>query len=477
MLWLCLHFPFLPLEIFSRAERVPCPRIVGHGKGPHQHVLVCNAEARALGIRPGMPVSAAYGLTNGLRVHARDETAECRALEALAAWANQFTSFVSLRPPQALLLEIEGSLNLFAGMDTLLRRVHREAARLGYDTELGVAPTPRGAWLLARAGIAQPAVRIDDLIHTLRNLPLTVLELDDKTFDSLSGMGLRCIGDVLRLSRAGLNRRLGPAFLDNLDRLLGHRADAQEPYHPPPTFERHLTLPAETSDREALLFPAHRLLLELGGFLNARGAGTQRLSWTLAHHRQAATPLTLSLSAPSRDPAHLLDLLRERLERIDLAHAVEGVTLQVTDIRPLGPCVLRLDGESESAAEEWPRLVERLRARLGDAVVQGLQCRADHRPERAWAPCTPSDSGPALRYPERPLWLLPEPRLITRNNAPWLDERLRLLEGPERIESGWWDGGDVRRDYFVACDSAHAHYWIFRERDGERRWFLHGLFA
>jgi protein ImuB len=55
---------------------------------------------------------------------------------------------------------------------------------------------------------------------------------------------------------------------------------------------------------------------------------------------------------------------------------------------------------------------------------------------------------------------------------------LKLLRGPERIESGWWDGARIARDYFVAQDQHAVRYWIYRERDHEQpRWFLHGVFG
>jgi protein ImuB len=55
-----------------------------------------------------------------------------------------------------------------------------------------------------------------------------------------------------------------------------------------------------------------------------------------------------------------------------------------------------------------------------------------------------------------------------------------LKDGPERIESGWWDGRDIKRDYFVARTPLGETVWIYRDHrygadDGE--WFLHGLFA
>jgi protein ImuB len=52
------------------------------------------------------------------------------------------------------------------------------------------------------------------------------------------------------------------------------------------------------------------------------------------------------------------------------------------------------------------------------------------------------------------------------------------LAGPERIESGWWDGDEASRDYFVARLSDGALGWIYREGDlSSVHWFLHGLFA
>ncbi|MEJ2553719.1 MAG: DNA polymerase Y family protein [Gammaproteobacteria bacterium] len=443
MLWLCLYFPQLPLEIHTRAQAGSSPWAITHGKGTRQTILLCNAAAASCGIRPGMAPGAALALSAALQLRPRDDRAERQALGSLAAWAGQFTSLVSLLPPQALLLEIEGSLSFFRGLEALLRRVDRRTAQLGYVSQSGVAPTPLGA--------------------------LTQI---------LEGLGLRSLGDVLRLPRAGLARRFGPALLDTVDRLLGRRADPREPYVPPPRFERQLLLPVETCEREALLFPARRLLLELAGFLIARQAGTQQLQWTFSHHRRPATHITLGLAAASRDASHLLKLLRERLTRTALAHPVEAIVLRVTDLRPLHPRALRLDGAQDAQAEDWPQLVETLRARLGDAAVRGLQCFPDHRPEQAWRSAPPDAPGPLLPPLMRPLWLLPEPvALKSREGVPYLDERLTIETGPERLESGWWDGGDMARDYFVASDGTHSRYWIFQERHGARRWFLHGLFA
>ncbi len=54
---------------------------------------------------------------------------------------------------------------------------------------------------------------------------------------------------------------------------------------------------------------------------------------------------------------------------------------------------------------------------------------------------------------------------------------LQLLEGPERIETGWWDGREVARDYYVARDGSGAEIWVYRERLSPHSWYLHGVFG
>jgi len=52
--------------------------------------------------------------------------------------------------------------------------------------------------------------------------------------------------------------------------------------------------------------------------------------------------------------------------------------------------------------------------------------------------------------------------------------------GPERIETAWWRGPTVRRDYYVVETKSGARYWLFRQLRGAANgsgWFLHGMFG
>ena len=478
MLWLSLHFPHLALEIFARALSDPAlPLLVSDSRGARHYVHARNRAAAAAGVVPGMTLGAAEALLPVHRTLARDADGERAALEGLAAWAGQFTSTVSLVPPQGLLLEIGGSLLLFGGLEALRMRLHEELHTLGYRAVGAVAPVPLAAVLLARAGRTAPVLEKSALHAALGDLPLERLGLDDTAVEALRGMGLRQLAECLRLPRHGLARRLGPDVLAHLLRAVGELPDPRPAFVSPPAFSRRLVLPAEVDGTEALLFATRRLLLELAGLLRARGAGVAQLVLTLGHRGRPPSRLELGLLTPSRDAAHLLMLLRTRLDQFTLPAPVDELSLDATQLSELPDENRVLFGEARTLQARGEQLLDTLRARLGSNAVQGCRAVADHRPERAWRHCVPgspadSDATPA----RRPLWLLdaPEP-LENVDGHPCRKGKLRLLSGPERIEAGWWDEG-VTRDYFMAEDREHARLWIFREHRGGQ-WFLHGLFS
>jgi len=204
--------------------------------------------------------------------------------------------------------------------------------------------------------------------------------------------------------------------------------------------------------------------------------------------------LEVALAEPSRDAAHMLVLLRERLGALQLPAPTLELALQSSDISRRPPPNAELFPTVQSEQAGLTRLIERLQARLGREQVQRLVPVADHRPERATAvqPAEPlllrEHKGTApIRAGSitRPLWLLPQPQALQeRQSRPLLDGKLlQLLAGPERIEAGWWDGALAERDYFIAQTTDGALVWLYRGRlplpagGAGAGWFLQGRFA
>jgi protein ImuB len=329
-------------------------------------------------------------------------------------------------------------------------------------------------------------------------LPLSLTEADPAAVATLAAAGITTFGQACALPRAALARRVGEDFVVLLDRVRGLIPDPRPPFVPPPRYAGKLDLPAPVANAEALAFAVNRLVLELAGWLAGRGLGVTEMSLALAHERyvgvKTGVPTTtarFALAAPAREPAHLVAVLRERLARVALPAPVETITLTSEATAPLASRNLGLLPGDDAAATV--PLLDRLRARLGEGAVMLVAPHAEHRPERAWdesrarldfsenSPQRNSRAKKVESYPAfcapRPVWLLAEPEPLGHRleAQPWV-----LRDGPERIESGWWDGRDVRRDYFVAENPRGEIVWIYRDHrygidDGE--WFLHGVFA
>lgn len=477
MLWLDLHCPDLALEVFAGLPAEE-PAAAVERDGARETLVACNAAARAAGLAPGATRSAAEARVPGLRAVARDAGAERAALERLAGACLRFTDHVAVEPPHDVLLEVGASRRLFGGLGPLLAGVDALLAALGRTAVRGLAPTPAAARLLARSGggeVTDPAA----LGRTLGALPWAALEPDAATAARLAGWGLATIGECLALPRAGLARRLGPGLVDALDRLRGERAETMPRFQPPARFEGVLPLPAESAGIELPLLALERLSAELEAWLRARDAGVQRLALDLHPPRGPRTTVWVGLATPARDAAHLHALARARLEHVDVPGMIAAVGLRAQ--RPVAYAPPPADLWRDAGAEPPERLLERLHARLGRDAVHGLALHADHRPERAWSRGAPGAAPPhePARGLPRPLWLLRAPAALTLDarGRPRCRGALELLDGPERIETGWWDGDDVERDYFVARNPDGSTLWIYRERRVPRTWYVQGLFA
>lgn len=498
MLWLALYLPRLPLEAFPR--RPPPSAIVSR-----ERIVVADEAAATAGVLPGMRLSGAWALLPELHVEQRDEAREQAALARLACWAGSFTSDVCLLPPQTLLLEVAGSLRLFGGAPLFFAAVVEGCRGQGFAAQAALAPTPLAAQWLAMAGNDAPCLDPADLPRRLGALSLDVLaalNLSAQNHARLSGFGARSIGDVLRLPRAGLARRLGVAFVTDLARALGELPDPRARFVFPERFAERLELPARVENALALGFAGRRLIAVLCGWLAARSGGISECTFEFEHERGArqrpATLLTLGLTGSTRNAERIGRVLVERLQRLELPAAVEVLTLRAESPEPLAGRTGSLfagaggGGQGAAANEAIAALVERLQARLGAERVHSLAVAAEHRPEKVSQPVAPmplahrkpSDKSHSAAPPvcvPRPLWLLSQPQALRElGGCPQRGGPLQLLAGPERIESGWWDAGEagaigeVRRDYFIVMSQCSEWLWIYRSEAG---WFLHGFFS
>jgi protein ImuB len=500
-LWLCTHFPSLPLEALN-ARNEAIEAVFENWQG-NRRILRTSSRARKLGVTPGMSINAALALEPSLVLEERDAEKESRVLERLAAWADRFTPIVSIEPPDLLLLEIRGSLQLFGDVQALRQQVEKGLLDQGFTPSVAIAPTVLASIWLARAGRTVSLDDMRNLAGTLSPLPLSSLEWPQSVRESLNGMGIYCIGDCLRLPREGFARRFGAARLLQLDRALGRLPDPRKGYRAPERFSEECELTGEQDDSELLLRVCRQLLSNLERFLVTRQIEVRHVQFSFYHLRQPATHLTLGCRQAGRRTEQWFELLAIRFERLALPEPVIAIRLRSGAGQSLqvdaGSLFLK-NGEQHHAS--ITHLVERLSARIGDDAVHGVTTVAEHRPQYAWRtaeakgrvpPCAArqndwhSHAAPLLLADmrrtsslllRRPLWMLPEPLpLEAPGGIPEYQGPLKLLDGPERLETGWWDDHGIARDYYVAANTKGIRLWIYRNRNRKATWHLHGIFG
>lgn len=470
-LWTGIFCPQLALQAHLRLEpdsgATERPLAVHDLCGGRERVIECNRIARRQGVAPGRTLADALAIAPELHSVARCRRAEAGLFEEIALTAYQYSHQVALTG-DGVVLESGGSRRMHGDLDGLLTAIARDLEGKGLFARLGTAPVPAAACLLARG--RRHVQELSELQHTLAGWPLRKLSLSAAELDRLESLGLRHVRDVLALPRFERERRLGRELNRYLDRIHGRQQTPLVYWEPPEAFHHVLELPVPSTRTEALMFAFNRMLQHLEQWLRIRDRGLTALKVELhPEDRGRVTHLSTGLGRPGFQRDRLLELLRLKLEPVRLTAAIERLVMKAESTMERRPPQADL-WTGTNINDAWPALLDRLRARVGEDGLSGLAPKADHRPERAWQWTAPGKTVTVPESPPRPNWLLPEPR-------PCRIDDLRLIEGPERIESGWWDGHDCRRDYWTAHDRHGNRLWIFREYKPRDGWFVHGLFG
>ncbi len=385
---------------------------------------------------------------------------------------------------------------------------------------------------------------VDALPDALDPLPIAALRIDVSTAATLRRLGVTSVGALRGFPRDGLASRLGQRLLERMAQAFGEVDEPLRFHHSQPENRQQLELEYPTAELAILQDRLERLVERACRQLAEHQRGALRLECRLDSADQEPCRLQIGLFAPTADAIHLGRLLSGSLESKRCSAPITRLTLMVTLTAPLRhvqtalfPHGTEADGEEDAAQRvAVGRLVDTLSGRLGPDAVVGVRLRKTPLPENAFTsfpltgrprprrrrqpsstqPSAASSQAPASSQNQRPschpgpspgdplrrpLTLLHQPLPLadldpTAGERPGdCPNRFRLggkvhhivqAWGPERIETGWWHGPTIRRDYFRMLTDRGECWWVFRElapgSNGQsvshnHAWRLHGRFA
>lgn len=461
-LYMQLEFPELALEAVGVDYQDT--RIAVYQE---HYVIKASPSATASGVLPGMTLSLALTLCPDLKTVVANPKKQRRLLYQLAHWAYQYSHQVAIRN-SGLCLEIARSERLFGDPKSIQSQLRQACQKAGRPVRIAFGHTPEMADLFLKQHLCpEPA----DFMHTVMNSPLDATLMPSDQLKRLRHMGFRTLGDYFKTTARARQKRITETLYRTLEAVSGRHMSALKWFEPAPYFQHSLEFLRGLETQDMLRFPMHRLIQEAQQWLRQRQAATDVLQWSFQLEQGTTLKQPVRFNQPQWQADPLFDASWLSLSSLTLKDAVIAVSLDIRDLVEATP--ERRDLFLKHSDTDRHRLLDRLRARLGDQAIT-TPCRLkDPRPEKAnrclteqHAPHTP----PTL--PPRPIWLV-EPAILLGNSPEIAGHR--LLQGPERIESGWWDAEPVCRQYWVSwCDQRLG--WIYHDQH-HKSWWLAGWFT
>lgn len=513
-----------------KANSADEPAVLTVQTGGAIRIVLASPRAREMGVCPGMTLGEAQAVAPGLRAHPHCPVEDQAVLQRLARWALRYSPVVQPWNCDSLLLDITGCERLFRGEIHLARSALGGLLRRGIQARAAIADSPGAAYALASSLADGPfehgdrhAYVIVPPGHTtayLTPLPPAALRIDAELADRLWSVGIRSIGDLLMIPRSALSSRFPAELLRRLQQALGEIFEPLTPCRDESRPLESIAFDEPVRDAAVLKAVTGHLFSRLTDALNKNSLSLRRLTCIVYLDRgrrdrpQSARmlALTVRLSRASRAWSHVARLLDHRLESVDPTVGVYGLRLIADQTEIWKPPQTRLfpegadgdagaDGAQELEDEaSLGRLVDLLADQLGYAAILRPHIVPDHQPEMAYRLACVADAGliaesrarrpdaPRDPHPNlRPLQLFRRPERVRAiamypDGPPtWLfwggaEHTVDWAWGPERIETAWWRGPDVRRDYFQVALQNGVQLWVFHHLLNSE-WFVHGVFV
>ncbi|HMG53438.1 MAG TPA: DNA polymerase Y family protein [Kofleriaceae bacterium] len=497
----CLDLPGFPLQLVWRQEPASRtqPVVVVDSDRPQGEVLWACERARAAGVLVGQRYAFALSLCGGLRarVVASEQLAE--ATDELRAALHRLSPSVEPGEPGTFWLDGRGLDRVFPDPEGRGRAwgdaIAQAVSGLGYRGAVVVGFSRFASYAIARArriGVLAFASDAEERAAA-GAVPLARLDIDARLREALARLGVRTVGELVRLPGGGILERFGRDAHRLYQLAAGERWDPLVPVAPPEAPDERLVFDDDEHDLERLVFaakaPIDRLLERLAGRGRALTALHLELSLKHAVGRIELRAECIVPATPTLDGRSLLRLVHLRLTGQPPAAPVNALRVWADDVAASREQLALFAHKPRRDLRAADEALARLRAELGEDAVVRPVLRDGHLPEASFgwerlthlvAAVPPAAGPPAVRPLVRRVFahpqLLPAQLRLGRDDG-WLLSRLEhgavvRIHGPYLVTGGWWTQA-VHREYHFAELRRGDCLWVYYDRN-RRHWFWHG---
>ena len=461
MLWAYFHFYQLTIDSGGVSDETAAV-IVYSAK--NNQVRQCNSAAVKAGVTVGMGMAQAAALCQSVSVIDYCEQSEVHRLLALANRLYQVASDIVIFTPNGLALRLDPLVRYYEGLENIWQVLINELRAARVSFAFGVGWSIEAARTLAMNSSNQVLHNKEQIRQALAMCPLHATELTDKQRNTLKRVGIHSLQQLLEISAAELGRRFDNSLITYLCALRAETFPRVNYYSPPDTFFSLIEPSYEVSHTEQLLPFMRNLIDEFLTFSRLRNVFSQQLTFTLCFREAPSMKVTVGSAAPLFKLSQWESLTGLKLEQIVLSAPVIKLTLQVDKLEDVDEQTSDFFNNRVHAFAQ-KQLISRLQARLGEAVIQYPCAGDDFRPDQLSC-LKPGNTRGNLHHP------LPCVSLISP--AP-LEESPHIEFGPIRLQTGWWDGNNVKRDYYIGRTEDGRRMHLYRDSTGG--WFISGFYS
>nr|WP_136252804.1 DNA polymerase Y family protein [Ningiella ruwaisensis] len=481
-LWIYLHFSQLQLDTIEQSysksvdqqAQVKEPLAVYHAQS--NQLVQINHAAQSRGIKRGMGLASASLLYSNLKLFEYKESLEKTHLTQLANALYLITSDIVIMEPSGLVLRAQNMLHLYGGLKPYWHSVSQVLAKHGFHYQSACAFSIQAAKLMARLGVGIISDERSAINTQLKACALHASDILPKDIEKLKRIGVMQVAELDRIPLSELANRISRYSLDIISELRGQAPSKVSFFQPKSHYRDYIELLYEITNTDKLQPVLKHTLEKFSQFLYLRNAQCLHIDIQLFQREHEPMLLGVDSAMPIYRSQDWLEIITLKLDKVQLLSPIYAIALSCDEYENVA-----LSNEDFFARKSTHiaamSLLSRLGGKLGSDKIRGLRFVQDFRPECSSQLCdytaiasngepNATKSAENSIFADRPGLLLAEPSLLT--------QKVKVIKGPERVLSGWWEDKNVSRDYYIGQSDQGQQLWLFKTP--EQQWYLHGYF-